>query len=127
MHLKQMVFGMMAVTILVLFLSIIITVHGRALRSSEVTQSLSEAMQTTINQLLSQQPYSIADSDEFVADFLEAFLVQVNSDSDITVHILKADSVKGLLSVEVVETYTHPNGEKGQVSACRTILLDQVR
>lgn len=124
---KQMVFGMIAVTILVLFLTIIITVHGRTLRSSEVTQSLSEAMQTTMNQLLSQQSYSIANQDEFVADFLEAFLMQVNSDSDITVHILKADFKKGLLSVEVIETYTHPNGEKGQISACRTVLLDQKR
>ena len=127
MHLKQMVFGMIAVTILILFLTIIITVHGRTLRSSEVTQSLSEAMQTTMNHLLSQQSYSITNQDEFVADFLEAFLVQVNSDSDITVHILKADSKKGLLSVEVIETYTHPNGEKGQISACRTVLLDPKR
>lgn len=124
---KQMVFGLIAVTMVVLFLTIIITVHGRTLRSSEVSQSLSEAMQTTMNHLLSQNSYSISDTDEFVADFLEAFLMQVNSDSDITVHILEADVQKGLLSVEVVETYTHPNGEKGQVSACRTILLDKKR
>ena len=122
---KQMVFGMIALTMVVLFLTIIITVHGRTLRSSEVSQSLSEAMQTTMNHLLSQNAYSIADKDEFVADFLETFLLQVNSDSDITVHILKADYEKGLLSIEVVENYTHPNGEKGQVSACRTILLDK--
>lgn len=124
---KQMVFGLIAVTMVVLFLTIIITVHGRTLRSSEVSQSLSEAMQTTMNHLLSQNSYSISDTDEFIADFLEAFLMQVNSDSDITVHILEADVQKGLLSVEVVETYTHPNGEKGQVSACRTILLDKKR
>ena len=124
---KQMVFGLIAVTMVVLFLTIIITVHGRTLRSSEVSQSLSEAMQTTMNHLLSQNSYSISDTDEFIADFLEAFLIQVNSDSDITVHILEADVQKGLLSVEVVETYTHPNGEKGQVSACRTILLDKKR
>lgn len=120
-----MVFGMIALTMVVLFLTIIITVHGRTLRSSEVSQSLSEAMQTTMNHLLSQNAYTIADKDEFVADFLETFLLQVNSDSDITVNILKADYEKGLLSIEVVETYTHPNGEKGQVSACRTILLDK--
>lgn len=122
---KQMVFGMIALTIVVLFLTIIITVHGRTLRSNEVSQSLGEAMQTTMNHLLSQNAYSIADKDEFVADFLETFLLQVNSDSDITVNILKADYEKGLLSVEVIETYIHPNGEKGQVSACRTILLDK--
>jgi hypothetical protein len=120
-----MVFGMIALTIVVLFLTIIITVHGRTLRNSEVSQSLGEAMQTTMNHLLSQNAYTIADKDDFVADFLETFLLQVNSDSDITVNILKADYEKGLLSVEVIETYIHPNGEKGQVSACRTILLDK--
>lgn len=122
---KQMAFGIVSVILVVLFLTVIITVHGRTLRKSEAEQGLEEAMRTTVRHLLSEQSYSIANRDEFVADFLETFLVQVNSDSDIVVHILKADEKKGLLSIEVVETYRHPNGGEGRVSAYRTILLDR--
>ena len=49
----------------------------------------------------------------------------MNSNSDVTVRILRADEKWGLLSVEVVETYLHPNGETGSVSAQRTILLER--
>ncbi len=123
---KQIIFGVTAGMILVLFLGIIISVHGRTLRQDETEQSLEVAMQSVMKKLADGKEYPFADREEFVADFLEALLVQLNSDSDLTVHILKADEKKGLLSVEVVETYRHPNGETGKVSARRTMILDTV-
>ena len=38
---------------------------------------------------------------------------------------MDADYEKGLLSVEVVERFTHPNGKKGAVSERRTVIFDR--
>lgn len=122
---KQMIFGFVSAVILVLFTAVVVTVHGRALRQSEISQSLGEAMQMTMQKLTEEKRYEFESRDEFVADFLEAFLMQVNSESDFEINILKADEKKGLLSVEVVETFRHANGELGSVSARRDIILDR--
>lgn len=111
--------------ILFLFLAILLTNHGRAVRSNENTSALVNAIDTSLDSVMEQKAYTIRDSNEFVADFLETLLIQYESDSDITVKILKQDMEKGLLSVEVDETYLHPNGSTGTVSVCRTVIFDQ--
>ncbi len=122
---KQIVFGMVSALTLVLFVAVIVTIHGRAVRQGEVSQSLGEAMQMTMQKLTTEKRYEFKDRDEFVADFLEALIMQINSESDLVVNILKADEEKGLLSVEVTETYKHANGQEGCVSARRCVILDR--
>lgn len=121
---RQMVFGVAAGSILILFLSAIISIHGRSLRQNEAEQSLESAMVQVMEQLKEQGEGAFSDRDAFVAEFLQALLVQIDSDSELAVHILKADEKKGLLSVEVVENYDHPNGGRGSVSVQRTMILD---
>lgn len=121
---KQIIFGVTAGMILVLFLGVIISIHGRTLRQDEAEQSLEAAMQNAMKQLTEERNYTFSDREEMVADLLEALLIQINSDSELEVSILKADEKRGLLSVEVVETYRHLNGEEGKVSAQRTMILD---
>lgn len=121
---RQMVFGVTAGIVLILFLSIVVTVYGRTLRQNEVEQSLETAMEHVMNQLVDTEE-AFTNQEDFVLEFMQALLVQIDSDSEIEVHVLKADEKKGILSVEVVETYQHPNGEQGTVSARRTMILDR--
>ena len=74
---------------------------------------------------LDSKTYSVSSNDEFIADFMEALLVQINSDSSIKVNVLDVDYQKGLLSVEVIEKYKHPIGTEGQVSVKRTVIMEQ--
>lgn len=104
---------------------ILLTSYGRSARITEVENGLTEAMESSLKNVMEQKAYKINNSDEFIADFLETLLMQLQSESDVTVHILKQDMKKGLLSVEVIETYAHPNGETGTVSVCRTVILDR--
>lgn len=117
--------GFVMFAIALAILMIILTISGRALRQSENTDALADAIETSLKNVMQQKAYTINNSDEFVADFLETLLVQYNSDSKITVKILKQDMEKGLLSVEVDEEYTHPNGNTGTVSVVRTVIFDR--
>lgn len=101
------------------------TAHGRSLRETEIENNLSEALQVTLNQLEKNEDGDAISDEELSAMFLEYFLAQCNSQSDITVNILKCDAAKGLLSVEAIEHYKHPGGENGTVRAWRTAVIDR--
>lgn len=113
--------GMAACYIFVMMLA----VYGRSVRSQEADAALSQAMDSTLSNVMSGKNDRIADDKSLVAEFLKALLIQENSDSDISVAILEADCEYGILSAEVTETFTHPNGKRGSVSEARTMIFDR--
>lgn len=104
---------------------IIMTLSGTNMRQNELNDAVDNAMKATIENQFQENTYSVASNDELVADFIQALLVQVNSDSTVEVKVLNVDYVKGLLSVEVTEKYQHPIGTFGTVSANRTVIMEQ--
>jgi len=103
---------------------IIFTIDGRRIRDQEATDSLRSAIESTM-QNLKDVKYDINDNQMFIADFIQALAIQIESDSTIQVKVLDVDYEKGLLSIEVVEHFTHPNGKPGTVSAIRTVIFEQ--
>lgn len=122
---KQILYGLLCMGIVVFTTVIALTLQGRTLRDGEAKQALAESVDGTLSNLMEKNVYSIEDGDLFAADLLEALLAQTNSTSDVTVSVLEADFVHGILSVEITESYHHPNGKKGTVSACRTVIFDR--
>lgn len=108
--------------ILVIFCGI--TINSRNAREDEIQQGLEEAMDATISSLFVEKSYQATDKAEFISDLIQGIMLNINSNGAITVNVLKADEAKGLLSVEVVETYRHVNGNTGTVSCQRTICFD---
>lgn len=122
---RNIMAGILAGLIIAAVVVFCVTQQGRDTRQAEVKNALSEAIENSMETVMSTNSYSINDKEEFVADFLESLLSQVESTSTLTVNILKADNEKGLLSVEVIEQYKHPNGKDGTVSVDRTVVFDQ--
>jgi hypothetical protein len=110
------------ILILVIFCGI--TVNSRSAREDEVSQGLEEALDATIHTLFAEKSYQVTDKTEFVSDLIQGLLLNIDSNGAITVNVLKADEEKGLLSVEVVDTYKHVNGKTGTVSCQRTVFFD---
>lgn len=104
---------------------IVMTLCGTNMRQNELNDSVDSALKNTVENQLDDMTYSVNSNDELVADFMEALLVQINSDSTIVINVLDVDYQKGLLSVEVIEKYKHPIGTEGQVSVKRTAIMDQ--
>lgn len=104
---------------------IVITLCGTNMRQNELNRAVDSALQDTVENQFDSKTYSVSSNDEFVADFVEALLVQINSDCSIKVNVLDVDYQKGLLSVEVIENYKHPIGIEGQVSVKRTVIMEQ--
>ena len=104
---------------------IVMTLCGTNMRQNELNRAVDSAVQDTVENQFDNKTYSVSSNDEFVADFIEALLVQLNSDCAIKVNVLVVDYQKGLLSVEVTEKYKHPIGTEGQVSVKRTVIMEQ--
>jgi len=121
---KNTILGMCFVFIIIISMSIIFTVDGRRISNEETVDSLSSAIESSI-QTLTANKYKIADNEEFIADFTQALLLQIESKSTVTFHILDVDYEKGLLSIEVVEHYAHPNGKLGTVACVKTVIFEQ--
>lgn len=122
---KHILYGLVCMGIVVFIAVIALTLQGRTLRDGEAKQALAESVDGALSNLMENNAYPIENGDLFAADLLEALLAQINSTSDVTVSVLEADFVHGILSVEITESYRHPNGSKGTVSACRTVIFDR--
>lgn len=122
---KHIIYGLVCTLTVIFFIVIFLTLQGRTLRLEEAEKALAESVDAALSNLMEEKIYSIENEDLFAADLLQSLLAQANSDSDLTVSVLEADTVHGILSVEITETYQHPNGNKGTVSACRTVIFDR--
>lgn len=121
---KHMVLGVLSGGIVILFVAVLLTMQHKNVRKEELEQSLTEAMETTM-----QMVQADADRD-YTSEDMRTLLIrnlvpQMNSDSELTVRIVEADAEKGLLSVEVEEQFSYPGGKQGRIECFRTILAER--
>ncbi len=117
------------IIILVLSGAAIHTAETKTIRKNELDSSLSAAMEQSMKILTINPTYHIErspESDEFAADFIQGFLMNVTSNSDFTIEILNIDVEKGLLDVRIVEKYKQIIGY-GQVSCRKTVILEELK
>ena len=77
---------------------IVMTLCGTNMRQNELNRAVDSAIKDTVENQFDNTTYSVNSNDEFVADFMEALLVQINSDCSVVVNVLDVDYQKGLLS-----------------------------
>ncbi len=111
-------------------LLIVTSCDAKSTRKVELERALNTSMKSCMNNLMQTDTYEPTDGSEtkkdlFVADFMQTFLVQIVSDSKVTVNIKEVDTEKGLLSVETVEEFMYPVGIKGRVVCDKTVIYDR--
>lgn len=120
---KNIITGISAFLILLLLIMTIYTIQGKTVRQEEIQDGIDTALKTAGEELKEAEAY--ASDEELKGAFVEHLMLQMDSASDVDVTILGADHEKGVISAEVAETYTHPNGKEGKASGKRTIILDR--
>lgn len=122
---KQLVYGFIIGLIGVLGIGIVVTVSGKMTRQGEIDNALSNSVENAVETTMNEKVYSISSNEEFIADFTQNLLVQISNDSDIEIQVDKVDYEKGLLSVRVMESFTHPNGKEGKNECETTVVFEQ--
>lgn len=122
---KNIVIGIFSVVIILLSILTIFSITGREQREVELENALNNAMETALEGLMEVKEYQPSSNEELIADFQQAFFMQINSMSDITINILDVDYEKGLLGVEAISEFTYFTGTKGSVSVTKWMILDK--
>lgn len=123
---KQVVYGIVTALMVVLTLGIVMTVVGRMDRQSDMDNALSVAVEDAVESAMNQKTYTIFDNREFIADFTQGLLVQLSNDSDVEIYVARVDCDKGIMSIRVVENFTHPNGKRGKNQCSTTVVFEHV-
>lgn len=121
--------GTMTVTIVTLCLTlsvlIILTVNNYATRKNEIEETLSVALDQSMEALkVDDKGYTPEKYEELVSDILQQMIFQVNSDCDLKINILTVDLDNGVVDIEAVAYYKW-GGTKRNVSVRRTIILEE--
>ena len=111
---KNVVMGAMMSIIIALITIIILTTDDRIVRINEDNTALANALDESIS-IIDTDKYSISDTSQLIADITQGLLMQIESDSDITINVMDADRDKGIVTIEAVQDFIKPTGKSGQV------------
>lgn len=123
---KNILIGICSFVLLGILILIIFTLHGTGVRKQELNHALTSSMQNAMERLQENSMYTSTSNEELVAVFQQEFLMQIQSNSHATIHILDVDAQKGLFSVEAILDFVHPMGLPGKVSARKTVIIEQI-
>lgn len=121
---KKALYGVYGVLTIIIFILIFFTIDSRTIRQTELDNALTVSMKSAMDILLLDEGKPKTE-EEWKAMFVESLVVQIESSSDLTVHIIECDMEKGILSVEAILGYNHIVGTRGCVAAHRTIILEE--
>lgn len=123
---KKMIMAVMSVLIIIIFILSLYTLHGRNYRQTEIDNALTSSMENAMELLLVEEG-GPKNQDEWEQMFVQSLVVQIESESELTVHIgADSDMEKGILTAEAILRFRHPIGTEGTVSTgIRTIILEE--
>lgn len=121
---KNAIIALIGIAMVIMVTVGINTVENKTMRQNELDSNLDKALERTMEILTIDPVYQISKNDtEVAADFIENFLVNTTSDATFKIDIITVDPEKGLLDVQVSESYAQVIGT-GKVSARKTVILD---
>ncbi len=121
---KNIVIGICSCFLMGILVLTLYTMHGRSIRQEELDDALAAGMRTALEQVREGGSRVVESNEDLTAMFLQSFLMQLDSNSQVTVHIQDVDYEKGLLSVRAILTYRHPIGTEGRVVSEKTAIVE---
>ena len=111
--------------IILLTVLILASVTSKSNRSYEIKQSLNTAIQQSAK-VLNDERYKIESDAQMVAEFNRNLLLQLDSNSKISVEVYSVDYEKGMLDTQITLTFQYPHGKEDTVKTRKTVLLDDI-
>ena len=115
-------------TIVIIFCMIfstatLFTINNYYTRKNEVEKSLTYSIEKAAKKIKLEKNNGELNQQAVEGEFLQNLIVEIDSDSNIQVNILSCDVNKGILDVDVIETYKWFGLDK-KVNIRRTVILE---
>ena len=121
---KQLMLGFSLSGVVIVFVFIFMTINGRMTRQNEIYSTLTNSVDSAIENVANSKNYTIDSKNEFVTEVLQNLLVACEDDSDYDIKLYSTDEEKGLITLKITQTYQNPNGGTGKNEVTKTVLLD---
>ncbi len=109
---KNAIIALIGIAMVIMVTVGINTVENKTMWQNELDSNLDKALERTMEILTIDPVYQISKNDtEVAADFIENFLVNTTSDATFKIDIITVDPEKGLLDVQVSESYSKNDTE----------------
>lgn len=79
---------------------------------NEVYDSLEQAINQSM-EVINTKPYKVTSNEELLVEFNKALLLNVASDSEVSIKVYGIDYEQGYIDVEVSEKFVYGNGKEG--------------
>ena len=79
-------------------------------------------MKHAISQLQFDEGTPVSE-ENWISDFATSVALQIESNSDLTIHIYEANLEKGILSAEAILTFENPIGTKSSITTGKRIII----
>lgn len=129
---KNVGFGVSLALIILVVVIGIITIGNKDIRETDSNEALATTVDAVLDNMTLSEKYTIKNNEEFVADFTQSLIQEISTGKNgddknlsIKVDIMNVDLEKGLLSLRITETYTHPNNKVGKIQYETTVVLEQ--
>lgn len=141
---KHVVIVCISTAVTVLVVIILMSLHTRDLRKTELERALKVSAEQSLKNACLSQNTQINDNDALVADFISSFLGKIKTDGKVVseggevyatdkadsgqrieIEIKSADIYKGILSADVTEYFSYPNGKTGKVMASTVQIVER--
>jgi hypothetical protein len=100
------------------------SINSRSAREAELRDSLSASISQTMREVMEKDGHGMSNEKEFVAAFLQSFLIKINSDVDVKVKIISLDLTEGLLDIEVEAAYEDVKQARKVLTLRRTVVYE---
>lgn len=126
---KKIILAFSLCMMILITVLIVMSVDAKDIRQDEINGSLPEALETAVENAMSEtyedRAYRTENTQEFISDFLEKLCMQIDSAEDIEVKVLDTDERHGLMSVEVTAVFPNAGGNVSRVSCVKTAIFEK--
>lgn len=121
---KQIFVGFTFLSIIIVAVMILFSVHSESARKSEIRTNLTKNVEDALRATKTKDSYTISDTHEFVSDFAQNLLSNIDSDGEIDIKVISIDTNNGMVDLEVTESFKYPNGRNKKISVRKTVIID---
>lgn len=122
---KTTMFGCICFAITVFTIVIVLNICNDNTRTNNLQDNLQSAMEASLETAMSENSYSINNTEELIADFMQGVALYLDENCSLDVAVKAADTSAGILSVSVTEHYQNQNGTITDITCEKTIILEE--
>ena len=121
---KTTAFGIASFMITFPSILIVLNITTQSQMDTKMQRELSKNMDSALTNAMISKHYTISSEDELIADVLGSIIQNTSENVSLDASVKAVDLEKGILSLQLAETYKKMNGKDKTITLSKTVVLE---